>query len=220
MKAWIPLLIVLSVLIGLYLILLLGCLSFRSIRRRHLKLVFNETLRVAQSFPHPLVASYGTLLGTVREERIIPHDHDVDFHYDGAYLRELVDHFEKNVNRNKFVFERLGGGFCRLHSKFLYKTNLGKRMAHLDIYDGHKLPNGNWRIIDLEFPEKAAFGKSRFGTSKDANYPVPIPEKAEKFLEIAYGKSWKTPIYLMDEHGDKTKHAKLLRSLKKIGLYI
>lgn len=93
-------------------------------------------------------------------------------------------------------------------------------MAHVDMYSAGKLQNGKWKILDVVFNEKAAFGKTRFGHSKDANYPVPIPENAEEFLEIAYGKSWKTPIYLMDEHGDKTKHAKLLRSLKTIGLYI
>ena len=220
MKVWIVLLVILAVLVGLYLVLLLGCLSFRCIRRHHLKLVFNEVLRVGHTFPHPLVASYGTLLGTVRENRIIPHDHDVDFHYDGAHAYELANHFETHINRDKFVFERLGGDFYRVHSKFLYRTRIGKRMAHLDLYSAKKLPNGQWKILDLVFPDKAAFGKTRFGQCKDVEYDVPIPEKAETFLEIAYGKSWKTPIYLMDEHGDKTKYAKLLRSLKTIGLYI
>lgn len=109
MKSWIVSLIIFAVFIGLYLVLLLGCLSFRCIRRRHLKLLFNEVLRVSQTFPHPLIASYGTLLGTVRENRIIPHDHDVDFHYDGAHTQELVDHFQTNLNHDNFVFERLGG---------------------------------------------------------------------------------------------------------------
>ena len=156
---------------------------------------------------------YGTLLGAVRQNDIIPFDYDFDL---GAFVQDA----DKIMSLNRYI-EKFGYKFykpeyysssCkkniwRVSIKIKYK---GRIMG--DIYLYHKFNDGYMRRFDPKsgtyFWPKGTFPSwyiNRLEKVRIRNQYFPGPRKPKTLLKHWYGETWKTPIKAQAQGGTKIK---------------
>ena len=139
---------------------------------------------------------FGTLLGLIREQKIIHGDDDVDFFVDYKNKKKIIQKIKlnKSFKVNKKVSNK---HFIQFTNK---KNNL---MSFIDFYFYSKFPENNYIIerqnwlghindanFALHIPNKLIFPIKR-----DKNFnSVFIPNKPEKVLNFLYGESWLSPL--------------------------
>ena len=145
----------------------------------------------------PFWLEYGTQLGAVREGRIIPWDIDGDV---GVWLKDVQ---RMKDAQQDFLDADLMLSYQPNHIFVNYKIDKerGTYLMTLDVYTFIKfcrVSNDYW-ILRIE-------NKDELDTRSPAHYyrdfklinflgvKFPVPIDAEKALEFAYGKEWKTPI--------------------------
>lgn len=141
----------------------------------------------------PAFVSDGTLLGLVRDGRLIPHDNDLDFVVLGIRHHKII--------RNIMAKD----GF-----KLASLSRLGSHIYHMSFF------NESEHIVDFTLYEEAG---SNFVSFRDSdNYfvipkdlvahliwlevggaKVPVPKLSEDFLQLQYGAGWKTPAKQKDD---------------------
>lgn len=135
---------------------------------------------------------FGTLLGAVREGRLIGFDNDIDL----AYLSEFTD--PADIIRESYAVERglrAAGWVVRRGSG----VRLNVRLV---------MPNGRLRFIDvysfgwvgdlLYMPSDVAIPATRammlpLGTTELVGRRLPAPADPEAILELTYGPGWRVP---------------------------
>ena len=155
----------------------------------------------------PAFVSYGTLLGAVRDGRLISHDLDIDL----GYLSQAstpVDVMRESYSMQRTLVEKHGWSIKRKNGGLLqvfFPQEDGSR-RNIDIFtafisDGHVLA-----VHDTDFT----------GDTDDVlplrevtlnGRPVPAPRNAEAFLAAAYGPSWRVPdpTFSYDEAGTRAR---------------
>lgn len=126
---------------------------------------------------------YGTLLGAVREHDFIAHDYDVDI-----YVREE----EKLLSAIPYFYER-GLKLCRTTEGRLYSFRYGD--AYIDLYILRKAPfpfSVYCYFVGSDVLPKKYFDNTTFIDFLGGSFRV--PQNAESFLELCYGKTWRIPI--------------------------
>lgn len=135
----------------------------------------------------PAFVSDGTLLGLVRDGRLIPHDNDLDFVVLGVGHHKII----RKIMKKK--------GF-----KLASDCRLGSLVYHMSFF------NEAEHVVDFTLYEKA--GKNFVSFRDSDNYfvipevlvgsltwleigsnKVRAPQPAEDFLKLQYGSGWKTP---------------------------
>ena len=127
---------------------------------------------------------FGTLLGLVRENDIIPHDEDIDlgfFKSDEKKLLEMLDDIHNNTD------------FTVIRNQFKSIYTVWKDDVFIDLYlyeptDTEQINQGHRHFYNLLEEEMFPFGKIKF-----RNIELNCIAKPEAFLERYYGKDWKTP---------------------------
>ena len=130
---------------------------------------------------------FGTLLGIVRDNDLIPHDDDVDF---GVFQKDEVKIIE--------LLDQIHGhnGFKLIRNQFQTLFSVYKDQVLIDLYvyeeikdgDYHMLHQGSRNAYNLSAKETFPLKEIDFiGTKmKCINDPI-------SFLERFYGKDWQTP---------------------------
>jgi SAM-dependent methyltransferase len=140
----------------------------------------------------PAFICYGTLLGAVRDGRLIGHDNDVDV----AYLSEKA--FPVDVVREGFRVERmLKAGGWRVRRGSGTRLNVQVRLGDgsvrfVDIFTAH------WVEGRLYIPSDTGFELPRTTmlplTTVDLHgRPLPAPADPETLLAATYGEGWRVP---------------------------
>ena len=128
---------------------------------------------------------FGTLLGIVRNDDLIPHDDDVDFGYLKKDESILVDKLDSIHGTN---------GFLVIRNEFSNLYSLAKDEVLIDLYEYEKLEHtpilqqGHRSFYNLMHDELFPFKTIQFQGKelKCMNDPV-------KFFERYYGKDWERP---------------------------
>ena len=137
----------------------------------------------------PAAAMYGTLLGIIREGKILPHDKDIDLVCNLSDLPEVVTWFENNGYRNAHadIFENL--------RSYKHKTAgiIVDIFAAEDIGELSKVgfvPKG-YRGTDWEYSE--IIPKVEFEEYQFKGGLCLVPKNPKQMLCALYGNDWKTP---------------------------
>ncbi len=156
----------------------------------HLALeALQEFTRVADEFGLDAFLFFGTLLGAVREQRLIPGDTDVDLGVlDSVRLRE----FSRFAGDRGFKAGRIREEENRPSKLVLWHAN----GATIDLKGCDVEEDGStvWfthsgrLVLKRRFPRQVRLTPMMF-----AEIPVMIPDCAAEFLEWQYGSGWRTP---------------------------
>lgn len=126
---------------------------------------------------------YGTLLGAVREHGFISHDYDVDMY---------VCEEEKLLLAIPYFYEK-GLKLCRATAGRLYSFRYGD--AYIDLYILRRAPfpfNTYCYFVGSDVLPKKYFKKTKIIDFLGGSFRV--PQDAESFLRLCYGKTWRIPI--------------------------
>lgn len=140
----------------------------------------------------PSFLSFGSLLGAVREGKVIAHDVDVDLGYLSAFDNPadvMIENFriERVLRAHGYKVGRNNGGFIALD---LTQPDGSRR--NLDIFTAYFSRGRLHQIndVDTEADESAVLP---LGTIDFEGRSMPVPAKPEVFLESAYGPEWRVP---------------------------
>lgn len=137
----------------------------------------------------------GTLLGAVREGKLLPHDDDADI----AFLSQHTNPVD--VAAESFALghelKSLGYEFARhsaAHIQLFFRDTNGIVEYHIDIFSAFFTDDGN---INQPFHVRGPFGVNQmlpFSTVKIDGVEFPAPADPESWLVINYDENWRTPI--------------------------
>ncbi|MGH3358214.1 MAG: SAM-dependent methyltransferase, partial [Nocardioidaceae bacterium] len=136
--------------------------------------------------------AYGTLLGAVRNQKLIGHDSDADLAYVSAYTTP-VDLILESYRIDRHL--RSHGYSVQRHSAFamkIYVEEADGSERGLDVF-GAAFVDGRLYVmgeIGVEFDRDQVYP---LGTCTLEGRTLPAPADADAWLEITYGPSWKVP---------------------------
>lgn len=177
----------------------------------------------------PYVLEAGTLLGVIRENRLLPWDTDVDLTITAEYvgsLEKVIQDLEKIGYRCKIrkYNQDLGPftkGVPRIVKVQTRKFYFFKGYSLLDIFIKYKLGDKYYWMIDDKNPVikscPAEFYENRVAHEFDGKL-FKIPAKFEDYLEYHYGKNWRTPIKEWDFRLDDSCEKQMLRKGEEVSV--
>ena len=136
--------------------------------------------------------AYGTLLGAVREQRLIGHDSDVDIAYVSRHqhpvdvIRESFD-IQRKLNSAGFRTMRYSGASL----KVLVEESDGF-VRGLDVFGGFHDGTRLWMLGEIRTPFELDW-IFPLGTCVLEGRTLPAPAVPERMLEAMYGPHWKVP---------------------------
>ena len=171
----------------------------RALQRNGLRLISNISDALTK---HGAVffLDFGSLLGVVRDGRLIAHDRDIDFgvYFDDNFTPAVLDQAMKEI------------GLKRVHT-FLFRGDVkevtySSGVTHIDFfkheetdtetmdYSFHRLPDEPYET-DNQYSVTRGHSVHISGvkTIKISNYTLRIPENEEAYLESVYTAAWRVP---------------------------
>lgn len=140
----------------------------------------------------PAFLSFGSLLGAVREGKVIAHDVDVDLGYLSAFdnpVDVLLEglRIERVLASHGLRPKRHNGGFLAMDLRQPDGTT-----RNLDVFTAFLQEGRLHQVNDID-TEAVEGDVLPLATIVFEGRPMPVPARPEVFLESAYGKEWRVP---------------------------
>jgi phosphorylcholine metabolism protein LicD len=190
--------------------------------RRALKLLKNVTATLNR-YEIPYLLEGGTLLGIVRENRLLPWDNDMDISLIEDYKDKLLSILPKlffkgyivRIKRYKFNVEPFKKGEIRIIKIRNRKLLFIKGDVILDIFIKKKIEDKYYWTVGVKKPVLKSVPKQFYEDLtefKSNNHSFMVPEDYDGYLTYRYG-DWKTTVKewnfkkddkaIVSEHKDK-----------------
>ncbi len=160
----------------------------------------------------PYIVDNGTLLGIVRENRLLPWDNDIDISINHEYLDKLIKirykfwlaGYRTRIRRSKLDMPHFPKGSVRI-LKIQARWFIFKRFSLLDIFIKKKIDHQYYWTMGIKNPvllsAPAHYYENLIRYEFDG-YSYPIPRDYDNYLTYRYG-DWRTPVKKFDfKHDD------------------
>ena len=148
----------------------------------------------------------GTLLGAVREQKLIPWDHDIDMgmiNHSNDAIKKMIYNLKKKFYVSVKTFNNMEGvwdlGEYRVIKVYPKKYFFLKDELCLDIFIYYKgnVPNMKNEVYKYVVWGKNAFHKKEFFDNLEKiefyGESISVPSNYREFLKVKYGDDWETP---------------------------
>jgi len=154
----------------------------------------------------PYLLEAGTLLGVIREDRLLPWDNDLDLTITRTYEKKLLKHLWKlklfgYKVRVKHYTKDLGyfkeGEVRIVKVWYLNPYYFFRREILLDIFIKRKIGDEYYWTVGLKPPVLKSVPETFYDNLTNHRFrdkDFSVPEDFEGYLECHYGKNWRTPI--------------------------
>jgi len=163
----------------------------RLIERREVHLnAMDKLFGVFEQLGIPLVLSYGTLLGAVREGGFLAHDDDVDLlYFDGSTTHDEV------IAGQQVLIEKLNAAGVKCGGETLGKNfHVFVEGASLDLFPSWRVGERLHLLMEqMRYRDIAAELVLPSGSAQIHGRTFPAPGDAAGFLTERYGPTWPTP---------------------------
>lgn len=156
-------------------------------------------------FDIAVTLAYGTLLGATRENRIIPHDDDIDL----VYISKQSEKNKVFEERNEIIEKLIEKGFTVRRSSGNFHVRKGRGFI-IDLFPSW-VNDGFWFVYPFvkgEIPLSEIMPNSEL---QFEGHSFPVPKEYKKVLEVIYGKTWHIPDPLFRHNWGK--HGKFFKFL-------
>lgn len=177
--------------------------------------VFYEVAGIARTTDMTIFCAYGTLLGIVREKKLIDHDYDLDY---GILVNSQSDFLslEKIMSERGFVKKRE----FRLNGEVKEQT-YNKHGVDIDFFgffntsDANRITYVFFKEEGTEYPHNNYFSAfySLYKDMEDGvdyetinGKSIPIPKNSIKIIEQIYGPNWRVPDKKFKHKLNKLEH--------------
>ena len=167
----------------------------------------HENISIMQRVGISFWVEGGTLLGALRDQKLIPWDHDLDFGMifeSEKQMKSLI----RNLRRRFYVsvkdFPKTNQiwqlGNYRVLKIYPRKHLIFKDKLCLDlfIYYEDTLPDSQEPVYKYVVWNRNAYHRKEFLETRESllfyGKEVPVPANPEGFIEVKYGKNWRTPV--------------------------
>jgi hypothetical protein len=136
--------------------------------------------------------AYGSLLGAVREQRLLGHDSDADLSYVSQY-EHPVDVIRESFRLHRFLVD--AGYRVTRYSAAAFKVDVLESdgsVRGLDVFGGFMLDGFLYMMGEIRTPFRREW-IFPLGTAVLEGRKFPVPAEAERLLAATYGPSWRTP---------------------------
>lgn len=145
-------------------------------------------------------ADYGTLLGLIREGKLIEHDRDIDFgiYFDDEFTPERLDGIMRGLGLRRLKVYSLRGE--------VQEITYARGILDVDFFRHTETGNNSLAYFFHRFVEVKYPSDSHYSAHVEETIPITgikrtsiggielnIPENAEEYMADVYGNSWRTP---------------------------